>query len=150
METKTCQFRTILDSATRSTSSRRFFTIYFRLGESPTLLPFKPLILTPPEKYLTIAFRWDLIGIFFVRVPDIISNMKNKKLPVGTRHRSSFIFSNGRPTMPEQKPWWHRAKKTRNVFLCSLHMTIKKRARRGSVLQATCGLTEPDKIPTQL
>ena len=37
MELKMCRFRTIPDSATRSTSCRRFFKIHLRCGESPTL-----------------------------------------------------------------------------------------------------------------
>ena len=79
IETKTCRFGTISDSATCSTSCRRFFKIHFRCGESPTLLPFKPLILTPPAK---ISDNWLLLQFFrkffCVRVTDIIRK-PNKK-----------------------------------------------------------------------
>ena len=40
--------------------------------------------------------------------------------------------------------------KARDVFLCSLQMNIKKRARRGSVLRDTCGLPDQNEISTQL
>ena len=48
------------------------------------------------------------------------------------------------PVMPEQTPWLQGAKKTHDIFLCSLHINIKNHARRGAVLQATCGLPEPE------
>ena len=59
---KTCRFRTISDSATHSTSCQKFFEIHFHCGESPTLLPFKTLILTAPVKIvnncLPLQFCW--------------------------------------------------------------------------------------------
>ena len=82
-------------------------------------VPPKPLILTPPEKSLTTAFCWDLTGSFFcVRVPDIISKLKNKK--TASRNKISIKFyipqwtvdntrKKNRDTVPE---------KARGVFLC--------------------------------
>ena len=80
MEAKTCRFGTILDSATRSTSCRQFFEIHFRCGESPTLLPFEPLILTPRGKIVDDCLPLRFCRqFFFVHVPDIIGKMNSKK-----------------------------------------------------------------------
>ena len=90
-ETKTCRFGTIPDSATRSTSCRRFFDIHFCCRESPTLFPFKPLILTLHAKIvnncLPLGFNWHF---FCVRVPDITGNPKKKKTV--SRNRISIKF----------------------------------------------------------
>ena len=82
-------------------------------------VPLKPLTLTPPAKIvdncLPLGFHWQF---FYVRVPNIISKLKNKKLPFRTRCLSSFIFSNGRSTMREQTTWWHRSRKSaQHVFM---------------------------------
>ena len=68
IETKTCRFGTISDSATRSISCRRFFEIHFRCGESLTLLPFKPLILTPPAKIVDNCLPLGFHPQFFLRM----------------------------------------------------------------------------------
>ena len=82
-----------------------FSKINFCCGESPTLLPFKLLILTPPAKIvdncLPLRFRRQFFAYAFLTSSEI----RKKKLPVGTRCQSSFIFGNGRPAMPEQTPW---------------------------------------------
>ena len=142
METKTRRFGTISDLYTPSTSCRRCFEIKFSCGDSPTLLPFKPLILTPPAKIVDNCLPLGFYQQFFcVRVPNIISNMKNKKLPAGTRCWSSY-------TMPEQTPWRHRAKNpSRYVFMLSSDQ-YKKRCRHGAVLQAMCVLPDPEKFPS--
>ena len=55
-------------------------------------VPLKPLILTPPAKIVDNCLPPGCYRQFFrVHAPDIISKMKDKKLPVGTRCRSSFI-----------------------------------------------------------
>ena len=41
-------------------------------------------------------------------------------------------------------------KKMRDMFLCTLHINIKKRPSRGSVMRAACGLPEKKQISTQL
>ena len=81
----------------------------------------------PLQKSSIIVFRWDFIGSFFcVCVPDIISKLKNKKLPVRTKFRSSFIFRNGGSTIWEQTTWWHRARKSAlRVFLFSTDQYLK-------------------------
>ena len=60
---------------------RRFFGINLFCGESLTLFPFKPLILIHPAKIvnncLPLRFRQKFFA--YVRVPDIIGNLKNKK-----------------------------------------------------------------------
>ena len=38
-------------------------------------------------------------------------------------------------------------KNTCDMFLCSPQINIKKHAKRGSVLQDTCGLPEKNEIP---
>ena len=106
-------------------------------------LPSKPLIPTPHAKIADNCLPLQLCWYFFgVRVPDIISKQKNKKLPFRTRFWISFIFSNGRSGMSKQRSWWHCAKKTAwPVFMFSSYQ-YKNPAWCGSVLQDTCGLSE--------
>ena len=91
METKTCQFGTILDSSTRSTSCWSFLEINFRCGESPTLLTFKLLILTTPAKvvdnYLPLRFCRSFFGVC---VPNITRKLDNKK--TASRNNISIKF----------------------------------------------------------
>ena len=121
-------------------------------GESPTLLPFKPLILTSPEKLSTIFFRCNFVGSFFcVRVPDIIRKPNNKK----TASRNNMLIKFYIPqwavdnirTKTIVKPC---QKNPRGIFLCYFQINIKKAARRTSVLQATCGLPKENENSTQL
>ena len=102
---------------------------YFRFSHALHLLPgvfrnsFSLLIITNPLSLQATCTDtpWKIVNnslalrfcrsFFCVRVPDIISKLHNKKMPVGTRSWWSFIFGNGRPKISEQKPWWHLAKK---------------------------------------
>ena len=56
---------------------------------------------------------------YCVRVPEITSKLKNKRLPVGTTCSSSFIFCNGRLIMSEQTKNDETAQKNseRHVFM---------------------------------
>ena len=152
METKTCRFRTILDPATHSTSCQKFFEIHFHCGESPTLLPFKPLILTAPVKIVNNCLPLQLCWQFSFAYTSLTSseNRITKNLQL-EQYVNQVLFSDmgGRQchnkhhgdTMPKQ---------TRNMFLFSLCINIKGRTTKGSVLQDTCVLTEQNKISTQL
>ena len=106
---------------------------------------------SPLQKLSTIAFRCNFVGSFFTYTYlSSSSNRTTKNLPVWTRCLSSFIFRNGRSTMSEQIPWWHRSKKPRDIFLCYLHINTKNCARRRSVLQDMYVLPEKNEIFTQL
>ena len=110
------------------------FRKYVFVGENfrPSC-PSSRLYWPPLQKLLTIPFRYDFIGSFFVCAFLTSSAIwKTKKLPVRTRCQPSFIFGNWRSTMQEQTPWWHRVKKTRDRFLCSLQIKIKARQARCS------------------
>ena len=52
--------------------------------------------------------------------------------------------------MPEQKKMMKPHKKASDMFLCSLQINVKKRAKRGSVLQATYVLLKIELFLTQL
>ena len=148
---KTCQFLLVLDSAIRSTSCLWFFGIRFRCGESPTFLPFKPLIMTLPAKIVNNCLPLRFCRLFFASASLTTSaNWATAKTASLNKMSIKFIFRNGQSTMSEQIPWWHRSKKTRDMFLCYIQINIKKRARRGSVLQATCGIPEKNETSTQL
>ena len=151
METKTCRFGIISDSATRSTSCWRFFNICFRFGESLTLLPFKPLILTPPAKIVDNRLPLQFFRkFFFLRIPDLIRKLNNNK--TASRNKMSIKFyirqwvvKNVRTiTMVKTCP-----KKVQHAFMFSLDQ-YKKRAWCGSVLQVTCGLPEKNQISSQV
>ena len=69
-----------------------------------------------------VCVRYDMfICIRLQYAPGICPNIsQGTRAPYGTRRWSSFIFGNGRPKIPEQTPWWHRAKKTVwHVFMFS-------------------------------
>ena len=131
-ETKTCRFRTILDSATHSTSCKKFFEIHFHCGESPTLLPLKTLILTAPANIvyncLPLQFCWQ----FSFAYTSLTSSQKNLQLEqdvnqvlfsdMGDRQ---FHNKHHGDTMPKQ---------TRDMFLFSLCINTKGRTTKGSVL----------------
>ena len=127
MEMKTCQFGNILDSATRSTSCRWFFEIRIDCVELPTLLPFKPIILTPPENIVDNSLLLGCHRQFFcVRAPDIIINMKNKNCQ-SEQDVDQFLYSSmdgqqyqnklHADTMPKQKP--------QHVFMFSSYPYLK-------------------------
>ena len=82
---------------------------------------FRSISVPDLRKSLTIAFRWYFIGIFLrTRSWHYWKYEKQKKIPVGKRCWSSFIFRNGRSEMSKQTRWWHRARKSaRHVFMLS-------------------------------
>ena len=151
MERKTRRFGTISDSAKRSKSCRRFFEIHFRCRESSTLFPYKTLILTPPAKIvnnsLPLKFCWQF---FCIRVPDIISKLNQKICQSEQDVDQVLYFSINSQQCQNKYHGFTAPKKLCKVFLCSLHIKSKKRARRGSVLEDTCGLTEQNEISTHL
>ena len=151
METKTCQFRTISDSATRSTSWRQFFKIHFGCRESLTLLPFKPLILTPPAKIVDNCLLLRFLQQFFAYTSLTSSeNWKTKNFQ-SEQYVNQFLYSKIGGQKYQKKDHGDTvSKKPRDIFLCLLQINIKNCAMRGSLLQATCGLPEKNEISTQM
>ena len=144
METKTCRFSTILDSATHFTSCRRFFKVHFHCRKSPTLLPFKPLIMVSPTKLLTIAFCCGFVGSFLnVHVPDIIRKLNNNKNCQSKQNVYQFYIFKWTVGNFRTKTMVTQCQKKRATCVYVLFISIFKiRAREGSVLQSTCGILE--------
>ena len=65
METNTCRFRTILNSAKSSTSFRRFLGFIFVADNCQPSFPSSRLYCCPLQKLSTITFLWDFVGSFF-------------------------------------------------------------------------------------
>ena len=128
------------------------FGIHLRCTEFSTLFPFEPLILTPPAKIVDNCLPLQFCPRFFpYALLTSLAIWKTKKLPVGTVCWSSFIFGNVRSEMPEQTPWWHRAKKTRGILYVLFRPILKSVA--GAVHYCRLGvdyIPEPEFFPTQL
>ena len=106
---------------------------YPRIGTSSFSLPaeksrkrcLEPLILTPPRKSSTIAFYWNFIGSFFcVRVPDIISKLKNKNCQSEQDVDQVLYFEMDGQQCENKQHGDTVPEKARDMFLCSLKINI--------------------------
>ena len=126
METKTRRFRTLLYSATLSTSCQRFWKIHFCCRESPALLAFKPLILTPPAKIINNCLSLVFHGQFLYRIHSWY-HWQSEKQNISTRNKILIKFYIWKWTVDNAKTntMVTACQKTCSVFLYSLDINIK-------------------------
>ena len=126
METKTCRFGTILDSATRSTSWRRFFEIHFCYGESLALFPFKLLILTIPAKIVDKLPSAAIVSaVFFRTCPWHHQKTEQQQNCRSEQDVDQVLYSAMDGRQCQNKDHGDTVQKPRGMCLCSLCTKIK-------------------------
>ena len=127
------------------------FEINFCCRESPNSLPFKPLILTPlakiADKWLLLQFCWQ----FVLRTRPWHHQQTEQKDCQLEQDVDQILYLAMDGGQCQNKDHGDTAPKKRATCVYVLLRSIyKKRARRGSVLQTTCGLPEKNKISSKL
>ena len=151
METNTFLFSTIPDSATRSTSCRRFSRFIFVAENCRPSRPPSRSYWHPLWKFPTFAFRWDFFGTFFAYAfltSLEIWKTKNCKLE---QDADKCLYSEMYGEQCHNKHHVEIVPKNRATCCYVLFWSLSKNCvKRGLVLQEMCRLTGKEKISTQL